>query len=154
MTHPYLLMLLARARTDDLYREAAVARRAAKTRRPARARGHRRSVRSADLTTPQQAVTLRQYSAEDHGPIARLVALGSSSPPPQPVVVAEVGGELRAALSLNDGSFVTDPFHLTQGVVELLRAYARQLDARTWAYVSADSASSSPATLCVEGGLS
>lgn len=126
--------MLARAHADDLYRDAAVsrraaeARRAAKTRPSVRARGHRRSGLSTELTTPEQAVTLRRYSAEDHAPLARLAALDSSTPPHQPVVVAEVGGELRAALSLNDGSLVADPFHLTGGVADSLRAYARQLD--------------------------
>ncbi len=123
-------------------------------RRHGRARGHQHSGLSADLATPERAVTLRQYSAEDHGPLARLAALDSSKPPPQPVVVAEVGGELRAALSLSDGSLVADPFHLTQGVAELLGAYARQFDVQAGARVSADSPSSAPATLCVEGGLS
>ena len=73
-------------------------------------------------------MTLRRYSAEDHASLAHLAALDSSKPPQQPVVVAEVGGELRAALSLNDGSLVADPFHLTGAVADLLRAYARQLD--------------------------
>jgi hypothetical protein len=157
--HPYLQMLLARARADDLYRDAATtrrvgeARRAAQTGRSGRARGHRRSGLSADLATPQRAVTLRRYSAEDHGPLARLAALDSSKPPSQPLVVAEVEGELRVALSLSDGSLVADPFHLTQGVAELLRAYARQFDT-TAARNSAASSSTSPAMLCVEGGVS
>jgi hypothetical protein len=121
-------MLLARARTDDLYRDAAVARRAAeagratKARRSARARGHRRSCLSTELTTPERALTPRRYSADDHDPFARLAALDSSKPPHQPAVVAEVGGELRAALSLNDGSLVADPLDLTGGVADLLRA--------------------------------
>jgi hypothetical protein len=159
MSHPYLQMLLARAHTDDLYRDAAAvrraaeARRAAKARRSARPRGHRRSGLSTELSAPEQAVTLRRYSADDHGPLARLAALDSSKPPHQPVVVAEVGGELRAALSLNDGSLVADPFHLTGGVADLLRAYARQLDVQPQTRVSADSSSSSPALLCAEGGL-
>jgi hypothetical protein len=139
MSHPYLQMLLARAHIDDLYRDAG-ARRAAKA-------------LSTELTTPEQAVTLRRYSAEDHGQLARLAALDSSKPPPQPVVVAEVGHELRAALSLNDGSLVADPFHLTGGVADLLRAYARQLDVQPETRVSADSSSSSPDMLCAEGGL-
>ncbi len=134
MSHPYLHMLLARARTDDLYRDAAVAqpaaeaRRAAKPRRSARPRGHRRAGLLTEVATPERGVTLRRYSTEDHDPLARLAALDSSKPPQQPVVVAEVGGELRAALSLNEGSLVADPFHLTGGVADLLRAYARQLD--------------------------
>ena len=120
MSHPNLNMLLARLRTDDLYRDADVARRAgearraAKPRRSARPRGHGRAGLSTELATPERAITLRCCSAEDHGPLARLAALDSSKPPHQPVVVAEVGGELRAALSLNDGSLVADPFHLTR----------------------------------------
>ncbi len=153
MSHPYLQVLLARARANDLYRDAA-ARRAANARRSAGARGHRRSGLSAELANPQRAVTLRHYSAEDHDPLVRLAALDSSKLPAQPLVVAEVGGELRAALSLADGSLVADPFHLTQGVAELLRAYARQFDVETGARVSADSSSRSPAMLCAEGGVS
>jgi hypothetical protein len=160
MSHPYLNMLLARARTDDLYadaagaRRAAEARRAVKPRRSARARGHRPCGLSTELAIPERAVTLRRYSAEDHDRLARLAALDSSKSPRQPVVVAEVGGELRAALSLNDGSLVADPFHLTEGVADLLRAYARQLDVQPDTHVSADSSSSSPTccALCVEGG--
>jgi hypothetical protein len=159
MSHPYLNMLLARARTDDFYRDAAVARRAAearraaKTRPSARARGHRRSRLLTEPTTPEQAVTLRRYSAEDHRQLARLAALDSSKLPPQPVVVAEVGHELRAALSLNDGSLVADPFHLTEGVVDLLRAYARQLDVQPQTRVGAYSSSSASDLVCAEGGL-
>jgi hypothetical protein len=98
-------------------------------------------------------VTLRRYSADDHDPLARLAAVDSSKPPGQPVVVAEVGGELRAALSLNDGSLVADPFHLTGGVADLLRAYARQLDVQPETGAGADSSSSLPDVLCAEGGL-
>jgi hypothetical protein len=160
MSHRYVHMLLARARTDDLYRDAAVARpapetrRAANTRPSASARGQRRSGLVSELATPEQAVTLRPYSADDRGPLARLAALDSSTPPPQPVVVAQVGGELRVALSLDDGTLVADPFHLTGGVADLLRAYARQLDLPPATRVSADSSSSSPDMLCADGGLS
>jgi hypothetical protein len=159
MSHPYLHMLLARVRADDLYgeadveRRAAEARRAAKPRRSARARGRRCSGLSTEPAALERAVTLRRYSVEDHGPLARLAALDSSKPPHQPVVVAEVGGELRVALSLSDGSLVADPFHLTGGVADLLRAYARQLGVRADTRVSADSSSSSPAMLRTEGGL-
>jgi hypothetical protein len=159
MSYPYLQMLLARARTEDLYRDAAAAhrgaeaQRATKPRRSARTRVHRRSGLSTERVVPEQAVTLRRYSAEDHGRLTHLAALDSSKPPPQPVVVAEVGGELRAALSLNDGSLVADPFHLTGGVTDLLRAYARQLDVQPETRVSADSSISSSAMLCAEGGL-
>jgi hypothetical protein len=41
-------------------------------------------------------------------------------------LLAEVGGEVRAALSLQDGAVVADPFHPTAPLAELLRAYSRQ----------------------------
>jgi len=159
MSHPYLTMLRALAWTDDLYgdvavaRGAAEARRAVKAHRSAAARGRRRSGLSSELATPQRAVTLRRYSTDDHDPLARLAAVDSSTPPGQPVVVAEVGGELRAALSLNDGSLVADPFHLAGGVADRVRACARQLDVQPETRARADSSSSSPDVLCGEGGL-
>jgi hypothetical protein len=45
-------------------------------------------------------------------------------------LVAEVGGEVRAALSLRDGAVVADPFHPTAALAELLRAYSRHADLR------------------------
>jgi hypothetical protein len=48
-----------------------------------------------------------------------------------PVLLGEVGGELRAALSLADGAVVADPFHHTVALVELLRARAKQLSGVT-----------------------
>ena len=44
------------------------------------------------------------------------------------VLVAEVDGELLAAISLDDGAVVADPFEPTAALVELLRARARQLE--------------------------
>jgi hypothetical protein len=45
-------------------------------------------------------------------------------PPPRPLLLAEVGGELRAALSLTDGSAIADPFFPALHLVSLLRAHA------------------------------
>ena len=42
------------------------------------------------------------------------------------ILIAEVGEELRAALSLSEGSVVADPFHPTADVVELLRDRAAE----------------------------
>jgi hypothetical protein len=47
--------------------------------------------------------------------------------PAQPILVAEVDGELRAALSMVDGAVIADPFHRTAPLVELLAARAVQL---------------------------
>jgi hypothetical protein len=47
----------------------------------------------------------------------------------QPVLLAEVDGQLRAAVALADGTLVADPFHPTTDLVGLLRERARQLGA-------------------------
>jgi hypothetical protein len=74
----------------------------------------------------ESSVTLRAGGAEDDGPLARLAALDSSKPLAGPVLVAEVGGEVLAALSLRDGAVVADPFHPTAALAELLRTYSHQ----------------------------
>ena len=105
-------MFLARAREQEL-RAAAERRRPLPERPPAIAE-----------TTP---VTLRFAFPDDAGALARLAALDCSEPPPMPTLLAEVGGQLRAARSLADGSVIADPFHPTVALVELLNARARQL---------------------------
>jgi hypothetical protein len=72
-------------------------------------------------------VTLRFAFPDDAQALARLAALDSSQSPLQPVLIAEVEGVLRAALSLADGAVVADPFHPTIALLDLLRARAGQL---------------------------
>jgi hypothetical protein len=73
------------------------------------------------------AVTIRYAFPDDASALTRLAALDSSEPPTAPVLVAEVEGELRAAISLSDGFVVADPFHPSTGLLELLAARAVQL---------------------------
>jgi hypothetical protein len=72
-------------------------------------------------------VTLRFAFPDDVESLARLAALDSADPPVGTVLLAEVEGELHAALSLADGRVVADPFQPTAELLELLRARARQL---------------------------
>jgi hypothetical protein len=74
------------------------------------------------------AVTIRYAFPDDASALTRLAALDSSESPTVPVLVAEVEGELRAAISLSDGSAVADPFHFSTGLLELLAARASQLN--------------------------
>jgi hypothetical protein len=74
-----------------------------------------------------ELLTLRFAFPDDEAALARLAALDSSEPPAMPVLLGEVGGQLRAAVSLVDGVVVADPFQPTVALVELLRARARQL---------------------------
>lgn len=68
-------------------------------------------------------ITIRPGYADDERALARVAALDSATVPPAPVLVAEVDGELRAVLSLRDGSAVADPFHPSAELLALLRAH-------------------------------
>jgi hypothetical protein len=76
------------------------------------------------MTTPLKPITIRPAYADDASAVARLAALDSAPIPTGPMLVAEVDGELYAALSLADGGVIADPFHLTRLHVELLRTQA------------------------------
>jgi hypothetical protein len=73
------------------------------------------------------SLTLRYAGDADASAIDRLAQLDSRRAPRGVVLVAEVGGELWAALSLDDGHAVADPFRPTGELVALLTARARQL---------------------------
>jgi hypothetical protein len=71
-------------------------------------------------------ITIRLATPDDHLELVRLAALDSADAVPAGrVLLAEVGGELRAALSLGDGSAIADPFQPTLHVLELLRTHAK-----------------------------
>jgi hypothetical protein len=72
-------------------------------------------------------ITIRLATPDDHLELLRLAALYSAvAPPPGRVLLGEVDGELRAAVSLDDGSSIADPFHPTLHVLELLRTHAAE----------------------------
>jgi hypothetical protein len=75
-------------------------------------------------------LTLRSFQERDIDGIRRLAQLDSKPAPEGPVLVAEVGGELVAALPLNGGPVLADPFTPTTSIVELLRMRATQLKPR------------------------
>jgi hypothetical protein len=89
----------------------------------ARLRGRSRSA-AAD-----PAVTVRRAYPDDLVALDRLAALDGVHVPDGPILLAEVGDDLRAALSLPDGIAVADPFYPTGELVELLRARAAELGA-------------------------
>jgi hypothetical protein len=80
------------------------------------------------------AVTLRYAVFDDAPDLFRLAQLDSTEPLSEPILLAEVSGRLTAALSLSEDRVIADPFVLTRGTVELLRARARQLSGsgRRW----------------------
>jgi hypothetical protein len=77
--------------------------------------------------TPGNSVTIRLARTDEAATLAHLAELDSALEPLAPALVAEVAGELLAAISLADGKLVANPFRPTADVVELLRARERQL---------------------------
>jgi hypothetical protein len=85
-------------------------------------------VRGRGVSRPDQdATTVRPASAADADALADLAALDSVRVPPGPLLLAEVDDELRAALSLSDGTVISDPFHLSAEYVALLQDRAKEL---------------------------
>ncbi|HYY22407.1 MAG TPA: hypothetical protein VE780_11065 [Thermoleophilaceae bacterium] len=72
-------------------------------------------------------VTIRPALAHDAAALSRLAALDSASPPRGAVLLAEVEGELWAALPLDGGPAIGDPFRPSGDLVRLLELRASQL---------------------------
>jgi hypothetical protein len=70
------------------------------------------------------SLLLRPATSADAGELERLAALDSARPLDGDVLVAFAGGELRAALSVDSGRSVADPFWPSADLVELLQAAA------------------------------
>jgi hypothetical protein len=76
-------------------------------------------------TLLSESITVRPAYADDYAALERLAALDSAdAAPAAPLLLAEVDGELRAALSLHDGTVIAEPFHPSLGLIELLRTHA------------------------------
>jgi hypothetical protein len=67
------------------------------------------------------ALTIRRATAADAFALKRLSALDSAFPPTGDVLLAEMGSELWAAVSIDTGAAVADPFRPSGDLVELLR---------------------------------
>ena len=68
-------------------------------------------------------ITIRRAHPEESG-VLRIAALDSARVPVAPLLVAEVDGQVRAAMSLDDGKTIADPFYSTHDLLLLLRAHA------------------------------
>ncbi len=67
-----------------------------------------------------ESVTIRLSRPDDAAKIARLAQLDSARPPRGPLLLAEVAGGLRAALPVDGGAALADPFRHTLDLVSLL----------------------------------
>lgn len=77
---------------------------------------------------PAETLTIRMAVSADVDALRRLAQLDSApAPGPAPMLIAEVAGELRAAVPLYGGREIADPFHPTAELVALLAERTRQV---------------------------
>jgi len=109
MFNDNLLRTLSRIRADEAQRG----------RRPQTIEGpiQRRESQDAPLT-------IRHAVATDLSALERLAALDSRRLPSGELFVAEIAGRLRAAVSVDTGAVIADPFEHTAAIVDVLRLHA------------------------------
>jgi hypothetical protein len=81
-------------------------------------------------TTTLPTIQIRLARPDDEATLLRLAALDSASAPHGDVLVARVDGEILAAVALESGRAIADPFRHTADLVELLRTRARLMGER------------------------
>jgi len=78
-------------------------------------------------TRSPRDVTVRLADSGDESALLRLAKLDSATVPASPVVVAETGGELMAAVAIDGSAAIADPFQRTAALVQMLELRAVQL---------------------------
>src|SRR5215212_2966402 len=119
--------VMADERARDLREEVRVER------RPKRKRTWRSWMRRNGKATdslvapPLDGVTIQRSHARDREPLERLAQLDSRHLADGQLLVAEVAGELRAALPLSGGAAIAFAFRPTALLVSLLQMRAQQI---------------------------
>jgi hypothetical protein len=80
---------------------------------------------------PATDCVIRYATADDVPALRRLVTQARLRVFCGPALVAEIGGDVRAAVSLADGHVIADPSHPTGGLGDLLRTRRDALLARS-----------------------
>ena len=76
---------------------------------------------------PDDCLTVRPAAASDADALRLLAALEGVNMPTGDVLVAQLGGDVVAALPLDGGRPIADPFRHSAELVEMLKLRARQL---------------------------
>ncbi|HET6547830.1 MAG TPA: hypothetical protein VFG79_05220 [Solirubrobacter sp.] len=87
-------------------------------------------IRQKTIPASDAPLRIRQARHSDAAAVERLAQLDSSRAPRGDVLLAEVGDELWAALSLEDGHAVSDPLRPAADAVLVLAHRGRQLRRR------------------------
>jgi hypothetical protein len=114
-----LTALAAREHVEDLHR--------AQRNAGGRLRSHRQATNAATDGGSSDTVVLKMAGAEDGQSVRTLAELDEAAAPTGEVLLAFIDGEAVAALSLDDGQVVSNPFVATSGAIALLRLRARHL---------------------------
>jgi hypothetical protein len=117
---------MADERTRDL-REAVRVERGLKRERTWRNWMGRNGKATDSTAALLDGVTIRRSHARDRNALERLAQLDSRRLADGQLLVAEVAGELRAALPLSGGAAIADPFRPTAPLVSLLQMRAQQI---------------------------
>jgi hypothetical protein len=88
---------------------------------------HRAMSSASQVPVGESTLVIRVATRFDESALRRLAALDSARPLSGTVIVAQSDGRIDAALSLDDGRAIADPFRPTAGLVEVLRARAARL---------------------------
>jgi hypothetical protein len=78
------------------------------------------------MKTPED-ITIRRTGAADGESLVRLAGLDSKHVPPGNFLLAEVDGEGWAAIALESGEVLADPFRPTADIVEMLQLRAARI---------------------------
>jgi hypothetical protein len=81
-------------------------------------------------TASAHPILIRRAYPDDASSVARLAQLDSKRLPADSYLVAEVEGELKAALGLDSGAVAADPFHPSAPLVRLLHLHAEVIHRR------------------------
>jgi hypothetical protein len=91
------------------------------------ARRGRSSTARAPHVAPGAAISIHLLGSDDSAALARLAELAESPAPTGPALVAEVDGDIWAALPLTTGRMLVDPFRPSSEIQQLLSLRAAQL---------------------------
>jgi len=78
-------------------------------------------------TSLNGSITIRPATAADAAALTRLAQRDSARVPEGQILVAEADGALRAAVAIESGRSIADPFHRTADLLELLRTRATRV---------------------------
>jgi hypothetical protein len=98
--------------------------------RRSRGAGLRRWRRTAEVRSARPAAAVRFAHPDEAGTLRRLAQLDDAPELAGEILVATIDTDVVAALSLNDGRVIANPFLLTSDAVEQLRRCATAMTAR------------------------